>query len=227
MARFERKLREVGNRIIMGFLLVLVSLIVLSVRSAQAELVQLPDNLKNPINEPYDMIRLNMLLVNENTVHIRARIYKDEKRGRRICFELDKNNQLIPCTAGCAEKYIYATVISPRNKTYGITDEGEIYRWTPGEESAWEYQSANPSIPETLDESIDNYKGEPVYFTNDRDIFEVYQLPDSGTWRINAYEVKSGEKRIVCEIPNGDAPKLFFMPDGEYELDIIICHFFK
>ncbi len=214
MTQFESKFREVGHQMIMVFLLVLVSLVFLSVGSAQAELVQLPDNLKDSENYSYDRLWMNRLLVNENTVHLRAEIHQGGTGGENICFELDGNNQLIPCTAHCTEKYMYAAVISPTNKTYGITDQGEIYRWTPGEESAWEYQSANPSFYETFIESIENHKGEPVYFTNDQDIYEVYQLPDSGRWCINAYEIKSGEKRIVCEIPFGDAPKLFFMPDG-------------
>lgn len=165
------------------FLLLVVAMFALLPGVSQAEVLQVTDFFAEFKGKPIVYSYIDSLLVDGDTIHLLTRISTDETRpAEESCCVFTSEGKLVLCPYNCARQPSFATysmfvhLVTPAGFTYGISEDGKIYRWTPGAEEPWQFLSENPIIAE-LRENI--HRPFPGYVASDNAIYEVHQ--DEGT----------------------------------------------
>lgn len=154
------------------------------------------------------------ILVEGDVIHVASAVTVGDQTLASKCFVLTENEELIPCTKNCGRGTRSAFVITtPTGHTYRINNEGEVYRWTPEGEEPWQHVFSNPILEEIYEKGI--FHEEPYYAASDTKIFEVYKdYDDDHQWKISAYDMVTGERKELYQIPYNELPIIFTMPDG-------------
>ncbi len=157
------------------------------------------------------------VLVDGETIHLVA----DHDVGghtRYICYEVTRENELAECTYGCNDtpaQYsngVAYAMGTPSGRTYGVSYDGHIFRWTPGEKEAWTYLSSNEQIREIYDSTIEENLPSVRYVASDQAIYECSR-DGSRTWHFARYDVQTGERREIYTSQEGLPPYMATLPE--------------
>lgn len=188
--------------------LVVVALVFSITLIAHAEIVDLPSG------------AYYFILSHNDTIHLwgdtKGTGTSSDVQAPYVCYELNAEHQLVPCTNGCAsffQSYVsnppesgmpyrfFGPITSPQNETYMVMRDFEIYRWTPDMDTPWTHVC---SLDMTGIDPIKDIAYD-FYAANDNTLYASFsplsQLRDSGSREnsvLYAFDLSTGSRRQLC-----------------------------
>lgn len=170
---------------------------------------------------PIENGSIAQILVDGNTVHV---LTQDYLTGKRTCYELTKDHQLVPCTKGCSSPYLYNSATTPKGKTYSI--DYTISQWHPDAEDGPWVPTAWEMVGDLFDYENQPFQDTPSYFYTASDQGTLYAVTNDwqtpNDFRVFAFDLATGKGGELLQL-NASVfeAKTAVMPDGRlaYSLD--------